>query len=248
MKRTPTLTFFHRRHRAASRALGAHRGDALDATRPRRRMSTGRAPTTRASRSSTRCATATRFVLAHARAPRRRRARLAGRRCTRILTRAGQGLGDVHRRRRVPAALRVPLVRARRACSSTLPDDLAERTIVFLDCGNIDRNPVEAFQRDDGATSSTSTTTTTTRASATVNLVVEDASCTAEIVWDLMRALGVAADAGDRRGALRRAVTDTGRSCTRTPAPSAHLMAAELIAAGVDVTRRSTAASTRACP
>ena len=30
---------------------------------------------------------------------------------------------------------------------STLPDDLDERTIVFLDCGNIDRNPVGAFKR-----------------------------------------------------------------------------------------------------
>ena len=38
----------------------------------------------------------------------------------------------------------------------------------------------------------------------TVNHVVEDASCTAEIVWDLMRALGVEPAHGDRRGALRR--------------------------------------------
>src|SRR5437588_8647186 len=27
------------------------------------------------------------------------------------------------------------------------PADLAERTIVFLDCGNLERNPAEAFQR-----------------------------------------------------------------------------------------------------
>ena len=45
------------------------------------------------------------------------------------------------------------------------PDDLAERTIVFLDCGNIDRMPVD-FLQPRGCTSSTSTTTTTTRASA----------------------------------------------------------------------------------
>ena len=36
------------------------------------------------------------------------------------------------------------------------------------------------------------------------NLVVADASSTAEIVRDLLCELGVAADAGDRRGALRR--------------------------------------------
>ena len=27
------------------------------------------------------------------------------------------------------------------------PADLDERTIVFLDCGNLDRNPAEAFRR-----------------------------------------------------------------------------------------------------
>ena len=31
----------------------------------------------------------------------------------------------------------------------TPPADLDERTIVFLDCGNIDRTPVGAFKRDD---------------------------------------------------------------------------------------------------
>ena len=49
---------------------------------------------------------------------------------------------------------------------SELPADLDERTIVFLDCGNIDRNPVEAPSSATTPTSSTSTTTTTTRASA----------------------------------------------------------------------------------
>ena len=45
------------------------------------------------------------------------------------------------------------------------PADVAERTVVFLDCGNIDRNPVEVVSAT-ARTSSTSTTTTTTRASA----------------------------------------------------------------------------------
>ena len=38
-----------------------------------------------------------------------------------------------------------------------------------------------------------------------INLVVADASSTGEIVRDLLRELGVDADAGDRRGDLRRA-------------------------------------------
>ena len=53
------------------------------------------------------------------------------------------------------------------------PDDLEERTIVFLDCGNLERNPAEAFRKAGGGrpmgrdcASSTSTTTTTTPSSA----------------------------------------------------------------------------------
>ena len=32
---------------------------------------------------------------------------------------------------------------------STPPDDLDERTVVFLDCGNIDRNPADALKAED---------------------------------------------------------------------------------------------------
>src|SRR5918912_407036 len=31
------------------------------------------------------------------------------------------------------------------------PGDLGERTLVFLDCGNIDRTPADVLKRDDGA-------------------------------------------------------------------------------------------------
>src|SRR5580704_4785188 len=34
---------------------------------------------------------------------------------------------------------------------SAPPDDLDQRTIVFLDCGNLERNPAEAFRRKGGA-------------------------------------------------------------------------------------------------
>jgi DHH family len=44
------------------------------------------------------------------------------------------------------------------------PADFRERTIVFLDCGNLARNPAQEFGAR-ACTSSTSTTTTTTRAS-----------------------------------------------------------------------------------
>ena len=86
---------------------------------------------------------------------------------------------------------------------SKVPSDLEERTIIFLDCGNIDRNPVEAFRRPGGLTLNIDHHHDNTRFGG-VNLVVPDASCTAEIVWDLGRALGVAAHGADRRGAVRR--------------------------------------------
>jgi phosphoesterase RecJ-like protein len=69
----------------------------------------------------------------------------------------------------------------------------------------------------------------------TVNHVVDDASCTAEIVWDLMNALGLRPE-GDVAAALYVGlVTDTGRFSYENTGPRAHLMASDLIAAGVDV-------------
>ena len=129
---------------------------------------------------------------------------------------------------------------------STLPDDLDERTIVFLDCGNIDRNPVGAFKREDAHILNIDHHHDNTRF-GTVNHVVEDASCTAEIVWDLMRALGVEPTHRDRRGALRRAghrhrqvhVREHRRARARHGG-RAHRRRASTCTA-------STAASTRAC-
>ena len=46
------------------------------------------------------------------------------------------------------------------------PDDIDERVVVFLDCGNIDRMPVDFLKQRRHCTSSTSTTITTTPASA----------------------------------------------------------------------------------
>ena len=53
----------------------------------------------------------------------------------------------------------------------------------------------------------------------TVNHVVAEASCTAEIVWDLMRGLGVEPTQEIADALYVGLVTDTGSSCTRTPAP-----------------------------
>ena len=99
------------------------------------------------------------------------------------------------------------------------PVDVHDRTIVFLDCGNIDRMPVDFLQQDNLHILNIDHHHDNTRF-GTVNLVVPDASCTAEIVFQIAKLLDVEIDADDRRRALRRAGHRHRRaSCTRTPRP-----------------------------
>ncbi|MEA2193640.1 MAG: bifunctional oligoribonuclease and phosphatase NrnA [Solirubrobacteraceae bacterium] len=114
---------------------------------------------------------------------------------------------------------------------SDVPDDVAERTIVFLDCGNFDRNAVEIGD----ATILNLDHHHDNTHFGTLNHVVAEASCTAEIVWDLMRGLGVALTAQIAEALYVGLVTDTGRFMYENTGPAAHVMAADLIEAGVDV-------------
>jgi phosphoesterase RecJ-like protein len=117
---------------------------------------------------------------------------------------------------------------------SAPPDDLDERTIVFLDCGNLERNPAEALQRPGAHILNIDHHHDNTHF-GTVNLVLSEASCTAEIVWDLMHGLGVAATITIAEALYVGLITDTGRFMYENTGPRAHVMAAELIEAGVDV-------------
>lgn len=117
---------------------------------------------------------------------------------------------------------------------STAPADIEQRTVVFLDCGNIDRNPAEIVKRDEALILNIDHHHDNTLF-GTVNHVVPDASCTAEIVWDLMRALDVAPTPTIADALYVGLVTDTGRFMYENTGTRAHVMAAELIAAGVDV-------------
>jgi phosphoesterase RecJ-like protein len=112
-----------------------------------------------------------------------------------------------------------------------IPEDLAERTIVFLDCGNSDRNAVEV---GDGPVLNLDHHHDNTHF-GTINHVVAKASCTAEIVWDLMRALDVPLTFPIAEALYVGLVTDTGRFMYENTGPAAHVMAADLIEAGVDV-------------
>jgi phosphoesterase RecJ-like protein len=114
------------------------------------------------------------------------------------------------------------------------PDDLDQRTVVFLDCGNLDRNPAEALRRQGIHLLNIDHHHDNTRF-GTVNLVVPDASCTAEIVWDLMAGLEVKARGPVAEALYVGLITDTGRFMYENTGRRAHLMAADLIDSGVDV-------------
>lgn len=113
------------------------------------------------------------------------------------------------------------------------PPDIAERTVVFLDCGNIDRNSAGVL-RDGSHLLNIDHHHDNTRF-GTLNHVVPSASSTAEIVWDLMHGLGVSPTPSVAQALYVGLITDTGRFMYENTGPRAHAMAAELIEAGVDV-------------
>jgi phosphoesterase RecJ-like protein len=116
---------------------------------------------------------------------------------------------------------------------SVIPEDLAHRTIVFLDCGNIDRNPAQVLRAGSRLVNIDHHHDNTRFGS--INHVVPEASCTAEIIWDLMRGLGVEPTLAIAEALYVGLVTDTGRFMYENTGTRAHVMAAELIEAGVDV-------------
>jgi phosphoesterase RecJ-like protein len=117
--------------------------------------------------------------------------------------------------------------------SSVIPADLDARTAVFLDCGNIERNPAQVL-RDVEPLLNLDHHHDNTHF-GTVNHVVPEAACTAEIVWDLMHALDVELTTAMADALYVGLVTDTGRFSYENTGPRSHRMAAELIEAGVDV-------------
>jgi len=116
---------------------------------------------------------------------------------------------------------------------SSPPADIARRTVVFLDCGNIDRNSASVLQQGSHLLNIDHHHDNTRF--GTLNHVVPDASCTAEIVWDLMRGLDVKPTLEVARALYVGLITDTGRFMYENTGPHAHEMAAEMIGAGVDV-------------
>jgi phosphoesterase RecJ-like protein len=107
-----------------------------------------------------------------------------------------------------------------------------ERVAVFLDCGNIDRNPADALK--DAATIVNIDHHHDNTRFGTVNLVVPDASSTAEIVWTLLEPLGVMLTREIAEALYVGLVTDTGKFMYENTGPMAHRMAAALLEVGID--------------
>jgi len=114
------------------------------------------------------------------------------------------------------------------------PADMACRTVIFLDCGNIDRMPVDFLTAGDNFVINIDHHHDNTRF-GDVNLVEVGASCTAEIVYDLARMLEVTITREMAAALYVGLITDTGKFMYENTNAHTHRVAAELIDAGVDV-------------
>jgi bifunctional oligoribonuclease and PAP phosphatase NrnA len=114
------------------------------------------------------------------------------------------------------------------------PADMADRTVVFLDCGNIDRMPVDFLTAGDNDIINIDHHHDNTRF-GDFNLVNVSASCTAEIVYDLAALLGATITSEMASALYVGLVTDTGKFMYENTDAHTHRVAAELIEAGVDV-------------
>ena len=114
------------------------------------------------------------------------------------------------------------------------PADIADRIVIFLDCGNIDRMPVGFLRNGSNKVINIDHHHDNTRF-GTVNLIDVSASCTAEIVYDLAGLLGVEMTPELANALYVALVTDTGKFMYENTDERSHRMAAGLIEAGVQV-------------
>jgi phosphoesterase RecJ-like protein len=114
------------------------------------------------------------------------------------------------------------------------PADMADRAAIFLDCGNIDRMPVDFLSADGVFTINVDHHHDNTLF-GDVNLVEVDASCTAEIVYELAILLGGKITPEIAAALYVGLVTDTGKFMYENTNARTHRIAADLIEAGVEV-------------
>ena len=114
------------------------------------------------------------------------------------------------------------------------PADMADRTVVFLDCGNIDRMPVDFLTEGGNFVINIDHHHDNTRFGH-VNLVDTSVSSTAEIVYELSCVLGGRMTPEIASALYVGLVTDTGKFMYENTDARTHRIAAELIEAGVEV-------------
>jgi bifunctional oligoribonuclease and PAP phosphatase NrnA len=114
------------------------------------------------------------------------------------------------------------------------PADMADRTVVFLDCGNVNRMPIEFLARDASFLVNIDHHHDNTLF-GDVNLVDVGASCTAEIVYELALLLGAKITPEIASALYVGLVTDTGKFMYENTNARTHRIVAELIDAGVAV-------------
>jgi len=114
------------------------------------------------------------------------------------------------------------------------PADIADRVVIFLDCGNIDRVPAGFLQNGQNKVINVDHHHDNTRF-GTINLVDVEASCTAEILYDLVGLLDVRLTPEMANALYVGLVTDTGKFMYENTNARSHLMSAGLIEAGVHV-------------
>jgi phosphoesterase RecJ-like protein len=114
------------------------------------------------------------------------------------------------------------------------PADMADRTVIFLDCGNIDRMPVDFLTAGGNDVINIDHHHDNTRF-GDFNLVDVEASCTAEIVYDLAVLLGARITSEMAAALYVGLITDTGKFMYENTDARTHRVAAELIEAGVNI-------------
>lgn len=117
---------------------------------------------------------------------------------------------------------------------SAPPEDLEDRVLLILDCGNLDRMIVPGLLGVDRAPRRTVNIDhhhDNTRF-GDVNYVDSTASSTVEILWELFRDLGVRLDRETAEALYVGLVTDTGRFMYQNTHQRSHEMAVDLLAAG----------------
>jgi phosphoesterase RecJ-like protein len=114
------------------------------------------------------------------------------------------------------------------------PADIADRVVMFLDCGNIDRMPLDFLQTGQNKVINVDHHHDNTRF-GDINLIDVEASCTAEIIYDLADLLDVPLTTEIANALYVALVTDTGKFMYENTDARSHRMAAGLIEAGVHV-------------